>query len=170
MENMGFNGEFRWQVREADGSIALDEQGVPREGTFRNANTNAGLNSILGIMFHGDTQITTWYLGLVDDSGFSTFAVGDTMASHAGWTETSTYSDGTRRTWSADASSGQAITNSTPATFNINGTVTVHGAFLVSNSTKGGTSGTLWATGAFSSPQALVNGQTLTVTYSCSAS
>lgn len=129
---------------------------------------NAGKNSLLGIMFHADTQITAWYIGLVDNSGWTAFAAADTAGSHSGWTESTAYSDGTRQAWSVGAASGQAITNGTAATFNINGTATLKGIFVISNSTKGGTTGTLWNGVAFSSTISVTNGDQLKVTYSVS--
>ena len=35
------------------------------EYRFPNGITNQGKNALLNIMFHGATQITTWYLGMV---------------------------------------------------------------------------------------------------------
>jgi hypothetical protein len=63
------------------------------------------------------------------------------------------------------------ITNSaSPAAFTINGTTTVGGAFLISNSTKGGTTGTLFSAADFASPgdRSVANGDTLNVTYTFS--
>jgi hypothetical protein len=53
------------------------------------------------------------------------------------------------------------------AVFNLDGTTTVGGAFLVNNSTKGGSTGTLFSASDFQSPgdRAVVNGDTLNVTY-----
>jgi hypothetical protein len=63
------------------------------------------------------------------------------------------------------------ITNSaSPAAFNINGSTTVGGAFLTSNNTKGGTTGTLFSAADFSAPgdRTVANGDTLNVTYTFS--
>jgi hypothetical protein len=56
------------------------------------------------------------------------------------------------------------------ATFTINATVTVGGAFLTSDNTKGGTSGVLFSAADFESPgdRAVVSGDTVTVTYTFS--
>lgn len=135
-----------------------------------NGVTNVGKNSILGVQFHADTQITAWYLGLIDASGYSALAAGDTMSSHAGWTELTGYSQATRPQWSPDAAASQAITNSTLVQFDINATGTLKGGFLVSNSTKGGTTGTLWGTALFSGDIPVSNGDILKVTYTVSAS
>ena len=59
--------------------------------------------------------------------------------------------------------------NSAVMVFTMSATVTIKGGFLISNNTKGGTTGTLFATGLFGSAQALVSGQSLKVTYTCSA-
>jgi len=63
------------------------------------------------------------------------------------------------------------ITNSaSPASFSINATATIGGAFLISNNTKGGTTGTLFSAADFQSPgdRSVVSGDTLNVTYTFS--
>lgn len=160
---LSVRGEFYVQCLNADGSLAWSE-------TFANGATNAGLNDILSVYFGAGTQKTTWYIGLIDNAGFSALAAADTISSHTGWTESTAYGEATRPQWSPAAVSSQSITNSTATAFTMNATVTIKGAFLVSNSTKGGTTGQLWATGSFSSAQALVNGQVLRVTYTSTIS
>jgi len=159
-----FRGYFSFRILDVDGTPLTDWQSGP------NGNTNSGLNDILSVYFNAGTQKTAWYLGLVDNAAFSAFSTSDTIASHAGWNENTTVTNATRPQWSPSAPSGQSITNPTPANFTANGSITIHGAFLVSNNTLGGNSGQLWATGAFSSNQSLILGQVLQVTYTCSAS
>src|SRR3990172_469751 len=48
------------------------------EYEFPNGITNQGKNSLLDIMFHGATQIATWYLGMIQTAGWSALAAGDT--------------------------------------------------------------------------------------------
>ena len=116
---------------------------------IENLITNEGLDHLLDITLSGGTQITTWYVGLTDDS--PTIAAADTMASHAGWAEATGYSESVRQTWSDGGVSSQSVDNSaSKATFSINATDSIGGAFLVSNSTKSGTTGILYAVGAFS--------------------
>ena len=132
---------------------------------IENIVVNAGLDYLLDIGLSGGVQITSWYLGLTDST--PTVAAGDTMASHAGWTEVTAYSEAARLAWTDGGVSGQSVSNSaSPATFtiNANGTV-VGGAFLTSVSTKGGATGTLYAAGAFGAgDKSLDTSDTLDVT------
>lgn len=134
----------------------------------KNQVVDVGMNALLGIMFDSVTQITTWYIGLVDNASFSAFANSDTAASHSGWVESVAYSDSNRITWGAGTASARSITNATAATFNINATATIHGIFVLSNNTKGGTSGTLWSEAAFGSNVVVNSGDQLKVTYTVS--
>ena len=132
---------------------------------FPNGITNVGKDSILNVHFRNQTQIPSWYIGLVDNASFSAFAAADTMSSHAGWIETVAYTEATRNAWTPAAPSGQAITNTTPVTFTINATVAIKGIFITSGSAKSGTAGTLWSTGAFPAVVNAVNLDQLMVVY-----
>lgn len=134
-----------------------------------NGIVDEGLNSILDVMFHASSQITTWYIGLVDNSGFSAFADADTLSSHAGWSEFTSYTEANRVTWAEDAASSRSISNTTTADFSINASGNLKGIFVSSNNVKStGNTGTLWSTAAFSSVVATANGDTLKVTYTVS--
>ncbi len=135
---------------------------------FPNGIVDEGLNHILDTEFVSGSQVTTWYIGLVDNSGFSAFADADTMASHAGWSESTVYSQATRPQWTVGSASSRQVTNASTVDFSINGSATLKGIFVTSNNTKGGSSGVLWATAAFSSTVSVVNGDTLKVTYTVS--
>jgi len=138
-----------------------------REG--KNLITNVGKNALLDIMFNAGTQISNWYIGLVDNASFTAFAAGDTMASHAGWIENEDYTEANRQEWLADAAAGQAVTNSTQAVFSIDtDSITIKGIFITSNNTKGGTTGTLWNAVAFGTALALNDGDSLKITYTLS--
>ena len=136
---------------------------------FHNGVTGVGLNAILNIMFHGSTQASPWYIGLVDNSGYTSFSFNDTMSSHGGWSEFTDYAEAARETWDEAAASGQVIGTTTAAEFNINATGDVKGIFITSSSTKSGTAGTLWATGGFTSVVSVVSGDILEVEYELSA-
>lgn len=143
--------------------VMLDEWDTP------NTVTNVGRNSILDTAIGGVTQIATWYVGLIDNASFSAIAAADTMASHAGWIESAAYSESVRQTYTPAAASSQSITNTaSKATFSINGTATINGAFINSVSTKSGSTGTLLCAASFSGTRAVISGDTLRVTYSIS--
>lgn len=133
-----------------------------------NGITDVGLNSILNVQFDSAAQITTWYIGLVDNASFSAFATADTMASHTGWLESTAYSESVRQTWGAGTASARSITNASAATFSINASATLKGVFITSNSTKSGTTGTLWSTAAFASTVSVINGDSMKITYTVS--
>jgi hypothetical protein len=157
-------GKFQIEHRDKDGKL-LGVYDMP------NGIVNEGKDKILDVMFNDATAIAnaSWYIGLIDLSGYSAPAAADTMSSHAGWNEFTSYSEGTRVAWGSGAASSQSTTNATPATFNISGSGTVKGVFITSNSTKSGTSGLLWATALFSADVPVSNGDQLKVTYTVSA-
>lgn len=146
--------------------LAVDKNGDPIWfERFQNLVTNAGKNALLDTMFNAASQVT-WYMGLVSGGSTPSYAAGDTMSSHAGWTEVySEYSQSNRPTWDPAAAASQQLSNSTPIDFSITATVTVAGGFIVSNNTKNGTTGTLFSVGSFSANRSLSNGDTLKVTY-----
>jgi hypothetical protein len=140
----------------------------------KNLVVNEGLAYMAGTALTSVTQITTWYIGLYGAGASNTPAAGDTMASHAGWTEVVPYSNATRVAATfvtATTANPSVVTNAaSPATFNINATSTVGGAFLTSGSAKSGTTGTLFSAADFSSPgdRSVVNGDIISVTYTFS--
>jgi hypothetical protein len=90
------------------------------------------------------------------------------MLSHAGWTESTAYSNATRpQAVFGTPTSTSSISNSA-TTFTINATATIAGAFLVTNSTKSGTTGTLYSAGSFAASRAVISGDSLLVTYTAS--
>lgn len=160
-------GVFTMKCYDAAGNLKWQSE-------FPNLVVNGGLKHLNDIYFSGSGYTATWYLGLYGAAGSNTPAAGDTAASHPGWTENTTYSNATRpaATFAAATTADPSvITNSaTPAVFYINGSTTVGGAFLITNSTKGGTTGVLFSAGAFSAPgdATLTSGDALTVTYTFS--
>ena len=160
-------GLFEIKCHDKDGNLKWEAQS-------KNLVVNAGLAYMAGSALTSVTQITTWYLGLYGAGASNTPAAGDTMSSHAGWTEVVAYSNATRvaATFAtATTANPSVVTNSaSPATFNINGTTTVGGAFLTSGSAKSGTTGTLFSAADFGSPgdRSVVASDTLSVTYTFS--
>lgn len=160
-QSLQFDG--RWHVEHWRGGKIISEHFI------HNDVTNAGKNDLFDKYFRNGTTAAAWYIGLIDSSGFTAFAAGDTMSSHSGWNEFTTYDEATRVAWGPDAAASQAITNSTKATFNIAGSGTIKGILVVTVSTKGGTTGILWSTAAFTTPPPVADDDQLKVTYNLSA-
>ncbi len=128
---------------------------------FDNIVVTVGLNKLLDATFKTGLTTPAWYVGL---KGTGTMVAGDTMASHAGWSEIVPYSDSTRPAFTPGTiSSGSVDNTASKAVFNINATSTVYGCFLADNSTKSGTTGILYGGGDFASPRSVINGDTLNV-------
>jgi hypothetical protein len=163
-ENMSAKGRFIVECFDKDGNLKWREDND-------NLVVNVGLQDMNTQYFKGVTYNAAWYIGLYGAGSTNNPAASDTMASHAGWTENTTYSNATRPQavfGTATTANPSVISNSASvAVFNISGTTTVGGAFLVNNSTKGGSTGTLFSASDFQSPgdRAVVNGDTVNVTY-----
>ena len=160
-------GVYVVQCHDADGNLKWEAEAP-------NLVVNGGLKDMNTQYFTGSAYTAAWYLGLYGAGATNNPAAGDTMASHAGWTEVTAYSQATRPACTfgtpTTANPSVATNSASPATFSINGTTTVGGAFLTSNNTKGGTSGVLYSAADFSAPgdRSVVSGDTLTVTYTLS--
>lgn len=131
---------------------------------------NTGLDDILDKYYRGSAYTAAHYIGLL--SGTPTVAAGDTMASHAGWTEVAAYTEAARQSFTPGSVSGQSVDNSaSKAAYSINAdSTTVGGIFLTTDSTKSGTTGTLVGAGAFTGGnKAVDNGDTLNVTATATA-
>lgn len=155
-------GVWRFVCRNSQGEIKWTEE-------LHNIFPNGVLDHVLDVAFSGGSQNATWYVGLISDT--PTIAATDTMSSHAGWTEFTGYDEAARQTWTEAGVSSQSITNSaSTADFTITSNSSViAGAFLTTVSTKGGTTGILGPTSAFSADKNGDAGDTLSVTYTLSA-
>jgi hypothetical protein len=136
------------------------------ESKAKNLVVNEGLQDMNTKYFKGSTYTAAWYLGLVTDP--PTFAAGDTLASHAGWTEFTNYSGNRKAVTFGTATTADPSVidnNSSQASFSITGTATIAGAFLTNVDT--GTSGILFSEAEFESPgdRSVVSGDTLNVKY-----
>lgn len=157
-------GVYRVECRDAQGNLKWAAES-------HNLVVNVGLKDMNDKYFTGSAYTAAWYLGLYGAAASNNPAAADTAASHAGWTEVTAYSNATRPACTfaaATTADPSVITNSgSPAVFNMNGTATVGGVFLITNSTKGGTTGILFSAGDLSAPgdRSVVNGDTLSVTY-----
>lgn len=154
---------------------------------FPNGIVNEGKDKLLNVMFDGTAAITTWYLGLIDLSGFTALAADDTYddidQAGNGWDEFQDYTDAnngdsavTRPEWGPDPASAQSITNSVVAIYDITVAGDVKGVFTVGGGTTPQNKGdhaagsTLWATALFTSGDvAVLISDQLKITYTVSA-
>jgi hypothetical protein len=166
-EKAAATGVYTIQCFDAQGNLKW-------EAESKNLVVNVGLQDMNAKYFTGSAYTATWFIGLYGAGASNTPAASDTMSSHAGWTENTDYSNATRPvcTFAAPTTANPSVaTNSaSPASFTINATSTVGGAFLVSNSTKGGTTGTLYSAADFSAPgdRSVASSDILNVTYTLS--
>ncbi len=137
--------------------------------SFANAVTTVGKNGIFDWAFRNQANPATWYIGLIDSAGFASTAVTDTMSAHPNWAEFVAYTEAVRQTWTTVAAVNASITNTTPATFNINATGAIRGIFVVSDNVKSGVAGVLWTTGLFPAALNVVNTDQVKITYTVAA-
>lgn len=162
MNDLKLKGRYVVEHLDADGNLKGQYE-VP------NGIVDVGLNNILDVQFHGTAATATWYIGLVDNAGWTAWADADTLSSHAGWAESTAYTEANRVAWTEGAAAARAMTNAATCDFSINATGNLKGIFISSNNVKStGNTGTLWSTAAFSSVVATANGDTLKVTYTIS--
>jgi len=160
-------GVFTIQCHDASGNLKW-ETATP------NLVVNVGLQDMNAKYFTGSGYTAAWYLGVYGAAASNNPAAGDTMSSHAGWTEVTAYSESTRPACTfgtpTTADPSVASNSASPAVLSINGTTTIGGAFLTTSNTKSGTTGILFSAGDFASPgdRAVVSGDTLTLTYTFS--
>jgi len=166
-ETASAKGVYTMQCFDKDGNLKW-------EAECPNLVVNVGLQDMNNKYFLGSAYTATWYIGLYGSGASNSPAAGDTMASHAGWTEVVPYSQATRPACTfgtpTTANPSVATNSASPAVYSINATSTVGGAFLVSDNTKSGSTGTLYSASDFTSPgdRSVVSGDTLNVTYTLS--
>ena len=157
-ESLQTHGYYTVECVDAQGNVKWADE-------INNLVVTSGKNFMLTETFTGSAYTAAWFLGLVSGASSPTYAAGDTMASHAGWTEFIAYSNATRPAPTFNAASAGAI-GTTATAFNINGSGTVAGAFLTTDNTVNGTTGTLFSAGNFTGGNRTVaSGDTLNVTY-----
>jgi TP901 family phage tail tape measure protein len=132
---------------------------------FPNDVVDEGITDLWDVYFRNQSQTAAWYIGLIDNAGSPSLSDSDTLASHAGWTEFTSYS-GSRQQWVMDAAASKQITNTTLTQFTMSGSGTVYGLFVCGAAS--GTSAILWSTAPFASAQPVNNGDVLKVTYTVS--
>lgn len=137
--------------------IVRKETGDSEFLEWHNDVVNQGKNAIMNCYFNAGSAFGTAYMGLITNSSFTGLSPTDVMTSHTGWVEFTGYSGGARPAWGQGTAASQQLTNATQVTFNINTSTTLTGGFIVSDSTLGGTAGTLWSTGLLTAGNTSVN-------------
>jgi hypothetical protein len=177
-ETVGIEGTYHVECRDSEGNLKWVEE-------LPNLVNAVGKQLMLDTLLRTSGTYTTVgpFLGLIGTTS-PTFTAADTMTSHAGWTEFINYTVGgsaVRGTavFAASSSSGTTPSNvTTSAATAITYTITgaggnVTGCFLVTgsgaSSTQNNTSGTLYSAGAFATAKTTTAGDTVSVTYSTTA-
>jgi hypothetical protein len=174
-EGMGVEGHYHVECRDANGNLKWVEE-------FPNLVVAVGKQLMLDTLFKGSSYTVVGpFLGLIGNN--TTFAAADTMSSHT-WTEFVNYTVGgsaVRGTavFGSATSSGTTPSNvttssATAITYTITGGGgTVYGCFLVTGtgavSTQSSTAGTLYSEGNFAVAKAVTAGDTVSVSYSSTA-
>ena len=176
-ESVGMEGCYHVVCRDADGNVKWEEQ-VP------NLVNAVGKELMLDTLLKGSSySVTGPYLGLIDGAS-PTFAAADTMSSHSGWTEFTNYTVGGSAVRGTAVFASASSTGTTPSNVTTSaataivytitgGGGTVSGCFLVTgsgaSSTISNTGGTLYSAGAFTTAKVTTAGDTVSVTYSTTA-
>jgi hypothetical protein len=165
--NARAGGVYTIECIDADGNLKWSAES-------NNLVVNVGLQDMNAKYFSGSSYTASWFIGLYGAGSTNNPAATDTAASHAGWVEVVPYSNATRPscTFGTPTNADPSVISNTasPASFTINATSTVGGAFLISNNTKSGTTGILFSASDFAAPgdRSVVSGDTLNVTYTFS--
>lgn len=169
VEKVRGGGVFLLRCFDADGALKW-------EGSCDNLVVNTGLQDMVAKYFTGTSYTAQFYLGIYGAGASNTPAAGDTMLAHPGWTENVSYSNPTRpaAVFGATTLADPAVISNAASTasFYMNATTTVGGAFLTTDNTKGGTAGMLFSAADFSVPgdRAVISGDTIQVIYTFSLS
>jgi len=127
-----------------------------------------GLTYVLGNALDGSTaSITSWYIGLFKNNYTVLNTTTAANITADGGESQTDYSETGRPAWIEANVSALSITNSaSPAVFTFTAVTTLlYGAFLISNATKGATTGTLLAASQFGASRTMLQNDILNVTY-----
>ena len=178
-ETVGIEGHYHVECRDAQGNLKWEE-------SFPNLVNAVGKQLMLDTLLRTSGTYTTNgpFLGLIGTTS-PTFGTGsDTMTSHAGWTEFTNYTVGGSAVRGTAVFGASSSTGSTPAnvttstataiTYTITGAGgNVTGCFLCTgsgaSSTQSNTGGVLYSAGAFGTAKTTTVGDTVSVTYSTTA-
>lgn len=151
------------------GCTMRDRGKLVAEYSIKNMSTIVGRNYMLDTAFKGATQDSSWFLGLIAAGEDVETLETDTSASHAGWTEFTSYTGGARKAWtSASAAAGGRLGTATAATFTFNANGSIRGIFVAGTNVQGSTTDLIWATALEDANRLVLDTFTLDVTYAAS--
>ena len=152
---------YRFECFDSLGNLRWREE-------IENLVTTEGKNDQLTQYFKGSAYTAAFFIGLVNNSGFTAYSSADTAAQIGGtngWAEATPYSNSTRVAWVGGTASGGSIDNTASvAAFSINATATIRGAFMATASAKNATTGKLYGEADFSNARSVFSGDALNVT------
>lgn len=118
----------------------------------------------------GGSAVTVVYLQKADTAAKCVASGSLNYPTSNGWGECEAYSESLRQTLTLGSVANQSVDNSgSKAVFSINGSKTVLGGFVASNSAKHSTSGIILGEAIFATPRAVISGDTLNVTVTATA-
>jgi len=174
-EDMGVAGHYHVECRDAAGNLKWDE-------AFPNLVVAIGKQLLMDTLLKGSAYTVVGpFLGLIGNS--TTFAAADTMASKT-WTEFVNCTVGGSAVRGTAVFASATSTGTTPSNVTTSAATTivytitsaggtVYGCFLVTGTgavnTQSSTAGTLYSEGNFSVAKAVTSGDTVSVTYSATA-
>jgi hypothetical protein len=154
-------GVFTVTCHDAEGNLKWEDG-------FHNLVPSQGLQYMSASFFNATGYTTALYFGLITGPGSGTsYAAGDTLASHAGWSESVLVGSRKAITFGTPTTATPSVTIGTSLVFTVTGATTIAGAFVTNASS--GTSGFLFAEGDFTGgDKSVTTGDTLSVTYTFS--
>ena len=158
---IGFKGQYTAVCYDSNGNAKWKED-------VTNLIPTEGLIEFLRLIA-GQSTSTSWYLGLGTASYTpSSTATGATIASLVG--EFTGYTETTRPVFVKPEVTGTTISNSASnAVFTVNAGATITNAFLITDSTKNGTSGKALSVVALTQSRPVVSGDTIKLEYGITA-
>jgi len=161
---LSMGGIFTVDCYDADRNLKWSE-------SAHNIVTTEGLDAVLTEYFKGSGYTAAWYAVPIDV--VTAPAAGNTYANTMSDAnlEFIGYSEGARQAWTGGAVSAGSVDNSaSKAVYSITSSATIYGAALVDTATKGSAaSGVLHSRADFASSRAVINTDTLEITYTLTA-
>ena len=156
--SFGFKGIFEISCCDKNGNFKWKEK-------IYNLTLDAAINDNLTIYFKDGTKKTIWYVGL-KSSAEAVSAAWTSANVNSGFTEFQLYDETNRPIWTSGSVSSKSVSNTaSPAVFTVNATGTIWGAFIISQNTKGGTTGILWCCSNLVSVRNVYDDDVITVIY-----